>query len=86
MDTASDTTFGERLNFAVKQRGIVLTELAILIEVAQSSIYHWGSSRHYPNVRVAARLAKRLGVSLDWLTGLTNEEPDWASVDDVDVT
>lgn len=60
----------ERLRLARAQRGLSQEDLGLSIGVAPRQVQRYESGACRPLVDVAARIAKRLRVSLDWLCGL----------------
>lgn len=50
-------------------------ELAQLIGVSGQVFSHWITGRNEPKLDDIIRIAKALNVSLDWLTGLSDEKP-----------
>lgn len=64
---------GERLKFARKEKGLVIKELTKLTGATESSIscLETGKSTNL-NAATLLFLAKELGVSMDWLAGLSD--------------
>jgi len=72
-----DSVFAERLKEVREKRGLSLTGLSKLTDVKVQSLSTYeatGPKRKTPTIANAARLAAALGVSLDWLCGLTRSE------------
>jgi transcriptional regulator with XRE-family HTH domain len=71
-------TFGERLKRIREKRGWTLRELAERSGVPYETIYRCERGTHQePRVSVAAHLARALGVSLDVLAGVYDDnDPD----------
>ena len=67
-------TFGERLKRIREKRGWTLRELAERSGVPYETIYRCEHGTHQePRVSVAAHLARALGVSLDVLAGVYDQ-------------
>ena len=66
-----EETFGQRLQRLRQRAGYSQPQLASRADVPVGTIRGWEQGRRVPNLDVAARLAKALGVSLDELAGLT---------------
>ncbi len=70
-------TFDERLKRIREKRGWTLRELAEHSGVPYETIYRCERGTHQePRVSVAAQLARALGVSLDVLAGLYDQNED----------
>jgi|RhiMethySRZTD1v2_1073278.scaffolds.fasta_scaffold655966_3 transcriptional regulator with XRE-family HTH domain len=70
-------TFGERLKRIREQRGWSPSELAERSGVPYETIYRVERGTHQePRVSIAAKLARALGVSLDVLAGVYDEESE----------
>jgi transcriptional regulator with XRE-family HTH domain len=69
-------SFGERLLEVRKKREFSQAELADLLNTKAPVIGRYEREEATPSVEVALKLAKILGVSLDYLTGNTNLEFD----------
>ena len=61
--------FVERLRLAREEKGISLKELREAVGISQSAMSHYSTGATMPTLDVAHRIAKVLGVSLDWLCG-----------------
>jgi transcriptional regulator with XRE-family HTH domain len=71
-------TFGERLKRIRESKGWTLQELATRSGVPYETIYRVERGTHQePRVSVAAKLARVLGVSLDVLAGVYDEEGEF---------
>lgn len=66
-----DVVFANRLREARIAKGLTQKELAAKAEVASASYSAYEKGKNFPPLDSALRLAKVLGVSLDWLCGLT---------------
>jgi transcriptional regulator with XRE-family HTH domain len=72
-------TFGERLKRLREQRRWDQQELARRSGVPYMTIWRTEANKHtYPRMDVAKKLARALGVSLDLLCGLYEDEDDEA--------
>ena len=67
-------TFGERLKDCRKTCGISQRQLADKSGVAYSSIQGYENDSHDPSLFNASCMATTLGVSIDYLAGLTDEK------------
>ena len=62
-----------RIKEARKKKNMDLKTLREAVGVSQSAMSHYSTGSTVPTLEVAAKLAETLGVSLDWLCGLTEE-------------
>jgi transcriptional regulator with XRE-family HTH domain len=69
---------GERVRKARVMRGLSQTELGFYAGITASGIQHLERGKSQPSIEVLARIALALGVSADWLLGISDEEPDWS--------
>lgn len=65
-------TFGERLKERRKELGMTQLDLVKKSRVSPNCIGHYENDRCEPTLDSARCLAQALGVSLDYLAGLTN--------------
>jgi transcriptional regulator with XRE-family HTH domain len=65
--------FGERLQKARKERKVSQDELAKKLGVHAPIIGRYERGEVNPSIEVAAKIADTLGISLDYLTGLSNQ-------------
>jgi transcriptional regulator with XRE-family HTH domain len=71
-------TFGERLKRIREKRGWTQMELANQSGVPYETIYRVERGTHQePRVSIAAKLARALGVSLDVLAGVYDEDSEF---------
>lgn len=71
------TPFGERLQRLRLAKGLSRRQLAIQADIPQGIISRLErSEQDYPSVPVAMRVAKVLGVSVDYLIGMYEEDTD----------
>lgn len=71
----------ERIKRARQERGWSQAELARRMSVTQPSVAEWESGRKAPHMKNLVRLAKLLGVGLEWLsTGRGELRPSALSV------
>lgn len=75
--------FGERLLKARKERKISQEELAKRLGAHAPIIGRYERGEVKPSIEVAAKIAEILGVSLDYLTGLSNQLIDKDILDQV---
>ena len=73
--------FGERLLSTRKQKKISQDELAKRIGAHAPIIGRYEREEVKPSVEIATKIAEALGVSLDYLTGLSDIELDKNTVD-----
>lgn len=66
--------FGERLSLMRKKKKFSQEELAKAIGAHAPVIGRYERSEVKPSFEVAAKLAQKLGTSLDYLAGLTDQE------------
>lgn len=62
----------ERLALARRQRGLSQTALAKRIGVSPVTVNHWETGKRHAMAYTLALAARELGVSMDWLMGLTD--------------
>jgi XRE family transcriptional regulator of biofilm formation len=68
---------GERLRRLRTKRGLSVRQLARLAEVPHETISRVeNNQQQYPSLPVAMRLSRALGVTLDYLAGMYEEEDD----------
>ena len=65
--------FHERLKEARLKAGLTQKQVAEAMNISESHFQAYEHGRREPLVSTAARLARTLHVSLDWLTGLSND-------------
>jgi transcriptional regulator with XRE-family HTH domain len=68
--------FGERLTAVRKKKKVSQDELAKTIGAHAPVIGRYERNEVKPSIEVATKIAEALGVSLDYLVGLTNVELD----------
>lgn len=59
--------FGERLKEARRDKGLSQKQLGDMIKISRESVRGYESGYLSPNLTIASKLAKALGVSLDHL-------------------
>lgn len=67
-----DFVIGERLKAALILRKVKQKELASHLGVTDNTISYYCSGKRTPNVQQIAEISKYLGVSADYLLGLSN--------------
>lgn len=60
-------SFGNNLRMIRKEKGITQEELADMLDVSRQAVSKWESEGGYPETDKLIVLAKKLGVSLDYL-------------------
>lgn len=60
-------TFGSRLRKAMDDKGIVTSTLAEWLDITPGSVSNYRNDSNYPAALTLAKMAKLLGVSVDWL-------------------
>jgi transcriptional regulator with XRE-family HTH domain len=73
-------SFGKRLLEARKKKGISQEELAAKLGTKGPAIGRYERDEMKPSIEAATKMAKILGVSLDWLVGNTDIELDTATL------
>lgn len=73
---AISTDFGARLANARLKRGLSQDEVGAMASLRGAVVGRYERGEAKPSVEIAARLAQALGVSLDFLTGLTDTALD----------
>lgn len=73
-------SFHERLQKIRKLRGLSQEELAIRIGTQGPAIGRYERGIAKPTIEVAAKIAKTLEVSLDYLTGIADEQLDGETI------
>ena len=75
LDTDRDTyDLGLRLRELRQAKGLSQEQVARQVGVSKGPIYRYESNLQEPSLRVARRLARVLGTSLDYLGGLENQK------------
>lgn len=65
-------TFGERLKEIRTEKKLTQAELATKVDISSASIISYEKSQKLPSLEVAVMLATKLDVSIDWLSGLSD--------------
>ena len=74
--------FAERLRYALRSRGLTQGQLSVKAGVSPAHISMVLSEQREVGVDVAARLARALDVSLDWLCDLPERQADTLEPDE----
>lgn len=69
-------SFGKRLLEARKRKGISQEDMAVRLGTKGPAIGRYERDEMKPSVELAAKMAAMLDVSLDYLAGLTDVQPD----------
>ena len=70
----------QRIKETAKERGILLKDLASQLGMSSSTFYRWDDN--LPSVDRVVAVAQCLGVSVDYLVGLTDKKTPAATVGD----
>lgn len=65
--------FGERLKMARKKKGINAYVLEDLCGIGRNAIYEYEAGTRIPTLETARKISEYLGVSLDYLAGLSEK-------------
>lgn len=65
---------GARLKHVRSARGITQEDFASRLGVAYQQIWRWESGKNDPSGEMIVRMARELGVTADYLLGLTDDE------------
>ena len=71
----------DRLARIREQRGLSQAELAEMVSLNSQQIYRYENGRTEPDGEIVARIAVALGVSSDYLLGLTDYETPYIDAD-----
>ena len=66
-DTMSVLEFWDRMDTAVKSKGLTYVTLAFQCDISLPKLYNNRSRHRYPNTNDLIRISQSLDVSLDWL-------------------
>jgi transcriptional regulator with XRE-family HTH domain len=69
-------TFGQRLSYIRKEKKMRQTDLGKAVGTSGDIIGKYERDENMPSVEIATKMAKELGVSLDYLVGKTDMELD----------
>ncbi len=69
----------DRVDEVIKEKGLTAKELAQNIGVSTGNVTDWRKGRSKPSAEVVAKIARYLGVSTDYLHGLSDERNSTAS-------
>ena len=71
--------FSDRLLLARTQRGLKREQVALCLDVTAQTIWAWERGKREPSIVFLRQLVALLDISLDWLVGASDEEPDWSA-------
>lgn len=74
--------FGERIDSERRRLGLSQEKFGELIGVTQAQISNWITGRRSISLADAVQVSQALGVSLDWLVGLSDERNETLSATD----
>lgn len=78
--------FGQRVTRIREQRGLSQQALAAMSQTTYQTIWRIENGKHAePGIYIATRIARALGVSLDYLCGVYKEDAETAETKDTDV-
>lgn len=64
--------FGRRVEEVLKMKGLTQENLSEMIDIPAATISRYITSKTIPRLEYSVKIAKSLGVSLDYLTGITD--------------
>jgi transcriptional regulator with XRE-family HTH domain len=67
-------SIGKRIRSLRKQKGLLLIDLAVKLNVLKSSISQWENNKRVPDVTRIKEIAEFFNVSTDYIIGLTDVE------------
>lgn len=67
-------TFGQRFKEIREKKGLTQMDIAKHLDLSISAIHHWEHGTRFPLAVVLPKLSNLLGVSTDYLLGLTDRE------------
>lgn len=67
------STFAKSLRSARQMAGLTQEQLGFDVGVTKASVSAWENAREFPSFTTLLRLRQALNVSLDWLTGVSEE-------------
>jgi len=65
-------TFGARLTAAMSAKNIKVVDFAAAVYVGERTIYRWRGDHVWPPLDAVPFICKTLGVSADWLLGVSD--------------
>lgn len=77
-------TIGERIAFKRKELGLSQEALGEKMGGSRQSIYKWESDAALPEIEKLVKLAREFGVSVGWLLGEEDDEPEKDFVNFID--
>lgn len=72
---AADNSFGTRLHRVRSERGMTLQQVADALNIGLRAYQNYESGHRSPSLDGLRALSKTLNVSIDYLLGLTDEDP-----------
>jgi len=67
-------TFGQRFRELREKKGLTQMDIAKQLDLSISAIHHWEHGTRFPLASILPRLSNLLGVSTDYLLGLSDRE------------
>lgn len=74
--TRVDDVFNDRLVLSMDAAGLNFKRLAYLTDIPCNTLYEYASGRRLPGVARLARLSVALGVTADYLLGISDDRPE----------
>lgn len=76
-------TVGDRLKELRNIKKMTQKEFSIFLGIPQPSVSAYENSKNSPTIEVLIDIANKCDVSLDWLSGRTNDHPSITSMQDI---
>lgn len=70
----NDNNLAEKIAKLRKEKGLTQSQLAEMINVSNKTISRWETGEGYPEITLLMPLAKALGVTTDYLLGITQDQ------------
>ncbi len=79
----NSTTVGNRLKELRNLKKMTQKEFSTFLGIPQPSVSAYENSKNSPTIEVLIDIANKCDVSLDWLSGRTNDHPSITSMQDI---
>ena len=83
MKTDLEKNFGARVEQLIEERHIKVTDFIEHAGISKQSLYDWKRRGQAPNARLALRIAKYFGVTVEYLLTGETSNPLQATVDEL---